>query len=460
MSNFMSFLEQKIMPVALKISNQPHLAAIRKGIVSTLPLTIIGSMFTVINNIPIEAWTDFIAPHLTKLDIPFRLTVGLLALYAVFGIGYSLATTYKLDPLSGGLIATVSFLITVIEPTRVTAGSITTAITDTGLLSNADDIATLATAFTENVIGASRWMDIASLGASALFGGIVASLIAVEIYHFCKKKNLTIKMPAGVPPEVGNSFAALIPFAISILLFWSIRHLLGFNINSAISAVLMPLKGVLAGNSLLGGLLTVFLICFFWVLGIHGPAIMGPVIRPIWNATIAENMEAFNDNIAANALPNIFTEQFLQWFIWIGGAGATLPLVCLFLFSKAKSLRQLGRLSIVPGIFNINEPAIFGTPIVMNPILAIPFIIAPLVMTVIAYVFTILDIVPMMMAQLTFTLPAPLAAIMSTDWNWMSGVLVVINFFVALIIYYPFFKLYEKQQVAIETNTDVVEEAE
>lgn len=446
----MSFLEQKIMPVALKISNQPHLAAIRKGIVSTLPLTIVGSMFTVINNIPIESYTNFIAPHLAKLDIPFRFTVGLLALYAVFGIGYSLSTTYKLDPLSGGLIATVAFLITVVSPTRVTPASITAAIEGTGLVTDPTAIKTLTTAFTENVIGASRFIDIASLGAASLFGGIVASLLAVEIYHLCKKYNLTIKMPAGVPPEVGNSFGALIPFAIVILLFWAIRHLLGFDINATISAVLMPLKGILSGNSLLGGLLTVFLICFFWVLGIHGPAIMGPVIRPIWNATIAENMEAFNDGVAASALPNIFTEQFLQWFVWIGGAGATLPLVCLFLFSKSQALKQLGRLSIVPGIFNINEPAIFGTPIVMNPILAIPFIVAPLVITTISYIFTKLNLVPLMMAQLTFTLPSPLAAIMSTDWSYMSGVLVCINFVVALAIYYPFFKMYEKQQLEKE----------
>ena len=163
-------------------------------------------------------------------------------------------------------------------------------------------------------------------------------------------------------------------------------------------------------------------------------------------------MDLFVAGTAASQLPNIFTEQFLQWFIWIGGAGTTLALVCLMLFSKSQYLKSLGRLSIIPGIFNINEPVIFGAPIVMNPILAIPFIVAPLVCTVISYLFTISGLVPMMMAKLPFTLPAPIAAIMSTDWTIMAGVLVVINFIVALAIYYPFFKMFERQQLEKELS--------
>ena len=458
MKNFMSVLEQKIMPFALKLSNQPHLAAVRKGIVSTLPLTIVGSMFTVINNIPIPAYTAFIAPYLAKLDIPFRFTVGLLALYAVFGIGYTLAQTYKLDPLSGGLLGVVSFLLTVIVPTRVTDGAVLNVVKE--FVTDETIAKSIQGALSTKVIASARWINVADLGAASLFGGIVASLLAIEIYRFCKTHNITIKMPAGVPPEVGNSFGALIPFAISILFFWAVRHLFGFNINAVITSILMPLKNLLTGNSLIGGLITVFLICIFWVLGIHGAAIMGPVIRPMWNTAIAENMEAFNDGVAANMLPNIFTEQFLQWFVWIGGAGATLPLVFLFLMSKSQSIKQLGRLSIIPGIFNINEPAIFGAPIVMNPILAIPFILAPMAMTIVSYIFTKLNLVPMMMAQLTFTLPAPLAAAMSTNWNWMSAVLVIINILIALVIYYPFFKMYEKQTLATEAAAAAAENAE
>ncbi len=172
----------------------------------------------------------------------------------------------------------------------------------------------------------------------------------------------------------------------------------------------MPFKDVLAGYSLFGGLITVFLIIFFWVLGIHGPAIMGPVIRPFWDMSIAENIEAFADGVPADQLPNLFTEQFLQWFVWIGGAGGTLALVTLFLFSKSEYLKSLGKLSFLPGLFNINEPVIFGAPIVMNPILGIPFILAPLVTTTVSYFLTITNLVPVMMARLPFTTISPVAA--------------------------------------------------
>ncbi|EGT4160192.1 PTS sugar transporter subunit IIC, partial [Clostridioides difficile] len=361
MEKFASFLERKIMPVAAKISNQRHMRAVRAGIIATLPLTIVGSFFTILLNIPIDAYMDFIAPFKAILDIPFRYTVGFLSLYATFGIASSLAKSYDLDTTGVGMLAVMAFLVSTIVPTQV--------VEPVG-----------------GVIEAGRWMDMAKLNSPSLFGAIVTSLITVEIYRFMKEKNITIKMPAGVPVEVSNSFTALLPTAVILMLFWVIRHILGFDISVALSAMLSPLKGFLSGNSLGGGLLTVFLITLFWVLGIHGPAIMGPVIRPIWDMSIAENITAFTEGVSAHAMPNIFTEQFLQWYVWIGGAGATLALVVMFMFSKSQYLKSLGRLGFLPGLFNINEPIIFGAPIVMNPILGIPFIIGPIIMTILSYV--------------------------------------------------------------------------
>lgn len=425
MNGFLGFIEQKLMPVANKVGMQRHMVAIRKGIIATLPLTIVGSFFTILLNFPIESVAAFIEPYREVLDIPFRYTVGLLALYATFGIASSLAKSYKLDSLTAGILATMSFLITAAPPIRVLES-------------------------VEGVIDAGRFINVANLGSGSLFGAIVTAILSVEIYRFFIVKNITIKMPDGVPPEVTNSFMALIPGGAILVLFWVIRHIIGFDINGFLSNLLMPLKDVLAGNSLFGGLLTVFLICFFWVLGIHGPAIMGPVIRPFWDISIAENMEVFQSSGNAHELPNIFTEQFLQWFVWIGGAGTTLALVVLFLFSKSNYLKQLGRLSILPGIFNINEPVIFGAPIVMNPILGIPFLVAPLIITTISYFATTTGIVPMMAARLGFAIPAPIAAWMSTNWSVAAGILVVVNFLITLAIYYPFFKVFEKQQLERE----------
>lgn len=430
MEKLLTWIDSKLMPVAYKLSNQRHMSSIRKGIVATLPLTIVGSFFVILLNIPIDGYAEFIAPYKSIIDVPFRFTVGILALYASYGIGAALSRSYELDEVSGGMLATVAFLISSIVPVQVTEA-------------------------VEGVIGTGRYLNIANLSSSSLFGAIVASIIAVEIYRIMKQRNITIKMPDGVPPEVTNSFMPMTPALVVILLFWVIRHFLNFDINSVISSLLMPLKDILAGNSLFGGLLTVFLITFFWVLGIHGPAIMGPVIRPIWDMAIAENMDAFASGVAATELPNIFTEQFLQWFIWIGGAGATLALVVLFLTSKSKYLKTLGKLSFLPGLFNINEPIIFGAPIVMNPILAIPFILAPMVITTLSYFLTVSDFIPMLMARLPFTIPGPIAAVMSTDWSLMAGALVIVNFVISVVIYYPFFKMVEKQQLEKESESDI-----
>lgn len=429
MNNFVNFLEAKILPVANKMGQQRHMTAIRKGIIATLPLTIVGSFFTILSNMPIPAVANFLAPYQAILDIPFRFTVGILSLYATFGIASALAESYKMDTLSSGILAVLAFLVATVQPVKV----------------NAD---------VKNVITAGRYINIANLSASSLFAAIATALISVEIYHFLEKKNITIKMPQGVPPEVSNSFVALFPAAVILILFWVVRDIFNFNIATFISNILMPLKGFLVGNSLAGGLTTVFFICGFWTLGIHGAAIMDPIVRPFWEMSIATNMNQFHAGAAATHLSTIFTEQFLQWFVWIGGAGGTLALVVLFMFSKSKYLKDLGKLSILPGLFNINEPIIFGAPIVLNPILGIPFILAPLVTTIISYFATTSHLVPMMMVRLPFTIPAPIAAIMSTNWSWNALILSVVNFIIYIIIYYPFFKVFEKQQLEKENDAE------
>lgn len=427
MDRFIELLNRKVLPFANKMGTQRHMTAIRKGIISTLPLTIVGSFFTLINNIPIPVVEKFMLPYKEMLDVPFRYTVGILALYATFGIASALAESYKMDRLTSGILAVLAFLISTAAPIHV--------------LKNVD-----------GVIDAGRYINIANLSASSLFASIVTALLTVEIYRFLKDRNITIKMPEGVPPEVSNSFVALIPAAIILLIFWVIKFVFGFNIATFLSTVLMPLKGVLAGNSLLGGLLTVFLITGFWVLGIHGAAIMDPIIRPFWEMSIAQNMNEFAAGTSPHHLSTIFTEQFLQWFVWIGGAGGTLALVTLFLFSRSRYLKDLGKLALLPGLFNINEPIVFGAPIVMNPLLGIPFILGPIVTATLAYVLTVTGIIPMMMIRLPFTVPGPIGAFISTNWSVPALILGVVNYLIDLAIYYPFFKAFEKQQLVQESE--------
>src|SRR5690625_149500 len=227
MDKYIEILSEKIMPFANKISGQRHLMAIRKGIVATMPLIIVGSFFTILLNIPIESIAIMLEPYLSILDIPFRFTVGIMSLYATFGIASSLAKSYDLDELSNGILAVMAFIVASVEPTQVT-----------------EEVA--------GVIDAGRYLNIASFSSASLFGGIVAAIVSVEIFRFLKERNITIKMPEGVPPEVSNSFIALIPSTFILLLFWVIRHIIGFDINGFLSTILMPLQGLMAGNSLFG----------------------------------------------------------------------------------------------------------------------------------------------------------------------------------------------------------------
>ncbi|MFD2307101.1 PTS sugar transporter subunit IIC [Enterococcus termitis] len=430
-------LAMRLLPIANAIGNQRHLQAIRNGLISILPLTIVGSFFTILLNLPIPGYSEMIAPYLAALDVPFRFTVGLMSLYAAFTIGSFLGNTYKLDKITSGFLSMLATLLMVV-PVNLQEGV---------------DVA-------GNAVAGGRYIPITPLGSQGLFGAIVAALISVEIYRFTKEKNLEIKMPEGVPPVVGESFAALLPTLLVILLFWVPRHFFNFNLNDLLSLAISPLKVFLTGNNLFGGIITQFMICLFWALGIHGHAVLGPIIRPFWDQAILENAELFQNGTSAFQLPNIFTEQFYQWYAQMGGTGATLALVFLFLFSKSKYLKQLGKLSILPGIFNINEPVIFGTPIVMNPLLAIPFILVPIANTILVYIVTALGWMPKMMVKPPFSIPAPLGALITSNWNWVACVMVFVCFGVSLAIYYPFFKMFEKIQVEQELQEAATENTE
>ncbi|GBU10482.1 PTS system cellobiose-specific IIC component [Erysipelotrichaceae bacterium] len=423
-----------LLPFANAIGNQKHMQAIRNGLISILPLTLVGSFFVIFLNLPFPGYNEFIAPYRDILDIPFRYTVGIMSLYASYTIAAHLSKSYKLDMITSGFLGMLAFILLLV-PVNLKEGVTTAGLEVTG-----------------------RYLPITPMSAQGLFGAILASLIAVEIYHFMKERKVEIKMPESVPPVVASSFSALFPTLVIILLFWVVRHLLNIDVNGIITFLLYPLQDFLVGNNLFGGILTVLLICGFWILGIHGPAVLGPIIRPFWDQAIAQNTDAFQSGVSEYMLPNIFTEQFLQWFLWIGGAGTTLALVVMFCFSKSVFLKQLGKLSFLPGIFNINEPMIFGAPIVMNPILAIPFILTPVVNIIIAYTLTIMNILPRMVAKPPFTMPAPLGAMMSTNWNIMSFIMVFVFFFISYIIYWPFFKIFEKRMIDQEKDDHPITE--
>ncbi|SHK70933.1 PTS system, cellobiose-specific IIC component [Clostridium cavendishii DSM 21758] len=409
MKKFFDWLEKYLVPPMTKLAEQRHLKAIRDGIVSTIPLIIVGSFFLVIAIPPNDWLKELVKPYINQIMFPYRLSMGIMALYASFGIAYNLAKSYKLDPLSGGSLGMAAFLLT----------SIPISVEPQGWV-----------------------LPLSNLGGAGMFVAILMAIFAVEVLRFCKERNLTIKMPKEVPTSVANSFAALIPAVFIIVPIWIIRDLFNFDIQANILKLFMPL--VTAGNSLPGILIPILLISLLWSCGIHGDSVVGTVARPIWLAMLDANVAA---QAAGQPIPNIAPEPFFQWFIWIGGSGATIGLVLLMLFSKSKYLKDIGRACLIPGVCNINEPVIFGAPIMLNPLLMIPFVVGPLICGCITYFAMALNLVARPVILAPWTLPAPIGAYLATGGDWRAIILVLVNIAITTIIYFPFLKAYEQKLI-------------
>jgi PTS system cellobiose-specific IIC component len=425
-----NFLNDKLSGPMMKLANQRHLRAIRDGIVATLPLIIVGSFFLIVANPPLPAsWSisQFLTSHAASIVLPYRMTMFIMTLYAIFGIGSSLAQSYKLDGLSGGVLAEIAYMLTILPVNVAAEGA--------------------------EIKG---WViPMAKLGSSGLFVGIITTIIAIEIYHFIDAKGWKIKMPDAVPPAVSRSFESLVPTAIVILLIGSITYWFGFDWHGLVGTLVKPL--VSASDGLGSVILLVFLTCFFWVFGIHGASIVGSLARPVWLILLEQNTTAL---ASGQAMPNIAPEPFYQWFIWIGGAGCTIGLAILMaFFSKSAYAKDLGKTAFLPAVFNINEPLIFGAPIVLNPTLMIPFIISPIVNAVIAYGATAMGMVSRVSVNAPWTLPGPIGAYLACGGDWRAIILSLILIVLSVAIYYPFFRMWDSQLLIQEQNKDSAKEA-
>jgi PTS system cellobiose-specific IIC component len=426
-----TFLEKYVMPVAGKIAGQRHLQAVRDGIILAMPLLIIGSLFLIIANIPIKGYPGWMADHFgaawqTKLNYPVNATFDIMSLIVTFGIAYRLAEKYKVDPLSAGAVSVSAFLL----------------VTPFGSF--------LAEGAKQAVVGGA--IPLALMGSKGLFVAIIISLLSTEIFRWIIQRKIVIKLPDGVPPAVSKSFVALIPGALVILVMWIIRLIFEKtdfgSVHNIVSKLLYtPLTHV--GSTLAGAIVAVILIQLLWSCGIHGAAIVGGVMGPIWLALMDQNRLA---NEAHHALPNVVTQQFFDLWIYAGGSGATLALVVAMIFrAKSKQLKSLGKLAIGPGIFNINEPVTFGMPIVLNPLLIIPFIITPVVLVITSYLSMKWGWVarPSGVA-VPWTTPILFSGYLATGGKISAVILQLVNFVISFIIYYPFLKAWDKQKLAEE----------
>lgn len=435
MSKFNDILENKVMPIAGRIAGQRHLQALRDGIILTMPLIIIGSLFLILGFLPIPGYSEFMArtfgdAWLTKLMYPVGATFDIMALIAAFGIAYRLAEKYNVDALSAGAISVAAFLLATPYQVPFTPEGATEAILVGGAIPSA------------------------LMGSKGLFVAMLIAMLSTEIYRFIIQKNIIIRMPEGVPPAVAKSFVALIPGFVVIGLIWILRLIVentSFeSLHNIVGEVLGKPLGIL-GGSLIGSLVAVFLIQLLWSCGLHGASIVGGVMGPIWLSAMDVNRVAFQDG---QAVPNIFTQQFFDIFIYVGGSGATLALVvAMILRAKSQQMKQLGRLAVGPGFFNINEPITFGMPIVMNPLMIVPFILTPLIMVLTTYISMETGLVakPAGIA-VPWTMPPIIGGYLAAGGKISGAALQLVNFVLAFVIYYPFFRIWDKQKLAEETS--------
>ena len=439
------FMDEKLSTPMAKLAEQRHLRAIRDGIIATLPLIIVSSMFMVIaflpNSMPAD-WgiTQFLMANQTKILLPYRVSMYIMTLYAVFGIGYSLACSYDLDGLSGGILAELAFLLTIIPASIPAPGEAVTA-----LAAESADLANYLAQVPSGFV-----LPMGNLGSAGMFIGIIVSFFAVEVFRWTQKSGFKISMPPQVPSSVARSFESLTPTAIVLLVVAAITMFIGIDVHGIVSKIVAPL--VSATDSLPSVLLIIFLAQFFWSFGIHGWSIVGSLARPLWLVLLEENTTNY---VASAAVTNIAAEPFYQWFVMIGGSGATIGLAILFAV-RAKSAygKALGKTAIIPAIFNINEPMIFGAPIVLNPMLIIPFIIAPLLNGTIAWFATSMGLVNRVVASSPWTLPGPIGAFLACGNDWRAAVLSIVLILLSVAIYYPFFKMYDNQLLEDEQNAD------
>jgi PTS system cellobiose-specific IIC component len=430
MDGFLSNVKRGLAAAGERTSRSIYLLSVRDGIVAVLPLVLIGSFFYLLVEPPLVrvAWQKAYALHmagwLPKFIFVFKATTGMISLYAAFSIAYHLARRRDLDSLAAGLIA-VSADLAIVAPLKATLAE-----------------------------GASPvWvLPLENVGPAGLFVAILIAIYVVEVQRFLVRRNWVIRLPTSVPESVSRSFISLLPAFASIGSLWFVMHGLGVNLFALIAHLSRPLQAV--GNSLPGVLLVVLVDSVIWLFGIHAVTILA-VMKPIWLAMLTQNMEAA---LAGQPIPNVAPREFYLWFVWMGGSGCSLALAIHLLVARSAALRSISKVGIVPALFNINDPLMFGIPVVMNPMLAPPFVIAPLCCAVMAWLAFHFGMVTRPHLDILWTLPAPIGAFGSTG-DPRALLLLAVNFGMAFVIYGPFVRAYDNKLRAQEANGSSAETA-
>ncbi|QLG40529.1 PTS sugar transporter subunit IIC [Paenibacillus sp. E222] len=412
----MEAVTDKLQQFAGILQENKYFDSITKGLMGIMPIIFIGSIAALLKGLPIQIYQDFLSNSgiIDYLTLIGKLTTDMIALYAVFSIAYAMSRNFKQDGLNAGLLALLSFLL----------------LTPITIEESGEYVLTF------------QW-----LGATGLFISILIGLLVGRLYAILVSKGVAIKMPDGVPPSVAKSFAGLIPgilivaVVVIINVLFKMTHYESVH-NFVYELLQTPLQSL--GGTYWAFLLTIgFLSQIFWVIGIHGAMVTLSVMMPIFMALDIENLSAYS---AGLPLPNIVGMNFM--FVYGIGAGCSIGLAFLFLVAKSKRYKQLGKITAPSAVFGISEPTIFGAPIILNPVLAVPFIISPIISYSLAYFLTVVDILPRLGLQVPMGLPPIINGFLSGGWRVAAFQVVLIA--ISLVTYYPFFKSMDKQAVRDE----------
>jgi len=422
MKSVVGLIESKLMPLAGRLAQQRHLGAIRDGYISFMPFIIVGSILLVISSFPSDSYKAFMASIFgeqwgSTIEIPFNAIFSTMALFISYLVAYRLAERHDIDKSSAGILSLSCFLI--------------------------------LTPFSVDAHGAAvipmEW-----IGSKGLFVAMLGAIVWTETFTLFLRRNIVIKMPEGVPPAVQKSFAALIPALLILSMALAIRVFFAATSYNTIhefiySVIAMPVRHF--GTSYFGAILTVLSISSLWSVGINSGSMINGILRPFWMDNQAENLAATHAGLMP---PHVVTEQFYD-MIWMGGSGATLSLVlAMLIFARSQHIKKMTRLAAGSSIFNINEPILFGLPVIMNPIMLIPFNLVPVVLVTIQYIAMASGVVSTTTGvYIPWTLPPVISGFIVT--GHLSGALIqLFNLVIGAMIYLPFLKVLDRQYQAAE----------
>ncbi len=429
MNGFVSWMDTHMTPLAAKLGNNRYLKAISSGFIAIMAATIVGSMFTLIGNLPIEAWTDWLAETgISKfLALPGQCTTDLIAVYASFFIAYHLASSFDEQGAGtgAGLACLVSFFVITGRTTFFGEAS-----------AQAASISAIATDY---------------LGAKGLFAAMIIALIGARIYIAVVKAGWVIKLPDSVPPNVANSFSSLIPAAIVVTFWLIVAALCSFtsygSLHNMVFTIIQSNLMRFMGDNLISFTFFQFMTNLLWFFGLHGGNIVGSITNPIYTPLSLENLAAFE--AGEETMPYIISGAFGKTFIF-GGVGSMFGLAILMcFFSKSQQYKTLGKLSLPTTFFFINEPLLFGIPIVLNPLFFIPLMLITPLLGVVSYFVMKIGIVPIPHGvQIPWTTPPVIDGFLQGGFGLAVWELIMV--LASIVLWYPFFKLGDKKALEEE----------